>query len=142
MKTPFYMLVFKVFHAQRKQIRTNMDDYGLFPGQPKVLRYVSIHEDCKLKDIAEECDIECATASKILTGLEDSGMLTRCVDQTNKRALKVRITKRGEHALALWNTHCAQVEQKALTGFSEEERNLFKSYLCRMYENLSDKQID
>lgn len=136
------MLVFKVFHAQRKQIRTNMDDYGLFPGQPKVLRYVSIHEDCKLKDIAEECDIECATASKILTGLEDSGMLTRCVDQTNKRALKVRITKRGKHALALWNTHCAQVEQKALTGFSEEERNQFKSYLCRMYENLSDKQID
>lgn len=142
MKTPFYMLVFKVFHAQRKQIRTNMDAYGLYPGQPKVLRYVSTHEDCKLKHIAQECDIECATASKILTSLEENGMLKRQIDETNKRALKVRITKRGEQALTQWNLHCAKVEEQALQGFKEEERVAFLSYLCRMYENLSNKTIE
>lgn len=142
MKTPFYMLVFKVFHAQRKQIRANMDAYGLYPGQPKVLRYVSVHEDCKLKDIAKECDIECATASKILTSLEENEMLKRQIDQANKRALKVRITKRGEQALTQWNLHCAKVEEQALQGFKEEERVAFLSYLCRMYENLSNKTIE
>ena len=40
MKTPFYLMVFKTFHAQRNQIRKDMESYELSPGQPKVLRYV------------------------------------------------------------------------------------------------------
>lgn len=91
MKTPFHFLIFKVFHAQRNKIRQNMDAYGLYPGQPKVLRYISNHRDCKLKDIAQECDVECATVSKLLNNLEDMGMLTRMVDQKNKRALQLNI---------------------------------------------------
>lgn len=66
MNTSFHTMVFKVFHAQRKRIRNNMDEYGLYPGQPKVLRFLQTHKNCKLKEIAEECDIESATASKIL----------------------------------------------------------------------------
>lgn len=142
MKTPFHTIVFKVFHAQRKRIRTNMDEYGLYPGQPKVLSFLRTHENCKLKEIAEACDIECATASKLLNGLEESGMLIRQIDQTNKRALQVKITKKGEDALVLWNLHCKEIEAVALAGFSEMEQQQFMEYLSRMYTNLSGKQLD
>lgn len=65
MKTPLYILLFKVFHAQRNKTRANMNEYDLAPGQPKVLRYISSHSECKLKDIAIECDVEPPTVSKI-----------------------------------------------------------------------------
>lgn len=142
MKTPFHMMVFKTFHAQRNRIRHNMSDYGLSPGQPKVLRYIAAHEDCMLKDIARSCDVEPATVSKILNNLEDEGMLTREVVKHNKRALSLRITDKGRHALALWSEHCDKVETLSLQGFSEEEQAAFKDYLSRMYENLTGRTFD
>ncbi|MCH4284412.1 MULTISPECIES: MarR family winged helix-turn-helix transcriptional regulator [Bacillota] len=142
MQTSFHFLVFKAFHAQRNKIRHNMDAYGLYPGQPKVLRYIAVNSNCKLKDIAKECDVECATVSKLLNSLEEKGMLTRHVDQKNKRALQVNITEKGKKALEQWNAHCLEVEELSLQGFSEEERAQFENYLCRMYQNLSGKTIE
>ena len=143
MNTEFHFLFFKTFHAQRNKIRFQMkEDCGLSPGQPKVLRYISKHSDCKLKDIAEECDVEPATVSKILQDLEAIGMLTRQIDQLNKRALKLRITTKGETALTLWKQHCDEVEEKTLNGFSEEDKAQFRLYLSKMYHNLSGKTID
>lgn len=143
MKTTFHFLSFKTFHAQRNKIRLNMvDEFGLSPGQPKVLRYISMHTDCKLKDIAEECDVEPATVSKLLNGLEDLKMLTREIDPQNKRALKLRITQRGIEALEKWNSHCHEVEEMSLMGFSDEERQQFENYLSRMYTNLTGREID
>lgn len=143
MKTSFHFLLFKTFHAQRNKIRLNMiDEYGLSPGQPKVLRYISNHFDCKLKDIASECDVEPATVSKLLNSLEEMRMLTRQIDKNNKRALQLRITKRGLEALKKWDIHCDEVEELSLDGFSLEEKEQFEGYLSRMYTNLTGKIID
>ena len=49
MKTPFYLMLFKTQHAQSKKNRETMDEYHLSPGQPKVLRYLNAHQDCKLR---------------------------------------------------------------------------------------------
>lgn len=142
MKTPFHFLMFKTYHAQRNRIRLNMDKYGLSPGQPKVLRYISTHQNCKLKDIACECDVESATVSKILNNLEEAKLLTRKIDPTNKRALQLQITTQGKKALAHWDIHCHEVEEISLQGFSEIEKAHFEQYLARMYQNLSGKIIE
>ena len=95
MKTPFYLMLFKTQHAQSKKNRETMDEYHLSPGQPKVLRYLNAHQDCKLKDIADECDIESATVSKMIDNLEKKEMLTREINPKNKRAYQYyRIWKR------------------------------------------------
>lgn len=142
MKTPFHTVLFKTFHAQRKRIRTNMDEYGLYPGQPKVLRFLQAHENCKLKEIAEECDIECATASKILSSLEENGMLVRNIDQQNKRALQVRITEKGQKSFAKWEAHCKEIEALSLQDFTQTEKEQFIAYLARMYHNLTGRELE
>ncbi|MGX8832696.1 MarR family winged helix-turn-helix transcriptional regulator [Amedibacillus sp. YH-ame6] len=142
MELPFHMMMFKTYHAQRNKIRQNMSAYGLSPGQPKVLRYLHSHEDCMLKDIAYNCDVEPATVSKILNNLEENGMLTREIVKDNKRALSLRITKKGEKALDLWSKHCDEVEEKSLEGFSTEEKEQFKLFLSRMYQNLTDRTFE
>ncbi len=142
MKTPFHIVIFKSDQALRKQLGKDMKEYGLFPGQPKVLRWIISHENCKLKDIADACDIECATASKIIDGLAANDMVKRQVDANNKRALRIQITPKGERSLMAWNTHCFDVEKIALQGFSKQERDTFLSYLERMYQNVSGKTIE
>ncbi len=141
MTTNFYQMMFKAFHAQRNRIRQNMKEMGLSPGQPKVLRYLSGHEECMLKDIAEACDVENATISRILNNLEEQEMIKREVVKNNKRALSITILPKGEQALAAWEDHCKEVENHSLEGFSEEEIELFKDYLHRMYHNLTGKHF-
>ena len=129
MKTAFHFMMFKTFHAQRNRIRQNMQEFGLSPGQPKVLRYVAANRNCMLKEIAAACDVECATVSRILNNLEEQNMLKRHVVETNKRALSMQILPKGEPALAAWETHCHQVEAESLQGFSEQEKEQFREYL-------------
>lgn len=141
MKTPFYMLVFKAFHAQRQKNRMNMNAFRLSPGQPKVLRYIQNHKDCKLKDIAKECDIESATVSKMLDNLEEKGMIIRNINPQNKRAYQVNLMDKGRSALQKWEEHCMEVEQISLQDFTPEEKEQFQNYLSRMYTNLTGKKI-
>ncbi|NBK98986.1 MAG: MarR family transcriptional regulator [Erysipelotrichia bacterium] len=142
MKTPFYLIMFKAFHAQRNNVKKHMHRFGLSIGQPKVLNYVSKHKDCMLKEIAAYCDVEPATASRLLNSLEENGMLEREIVSHNKRALRLSITEKGLEALTQWNEYCQHVENEELAGFSDEERKQFKQYLNRMYRNLSGKEIE
>lgn len=141
MKVPLYILLFKTFHAQRNKNRMHMDEFNLSPGQPKVLRYIFSHNECKLKDIATKCDVEPATVSKILNSLEEKGMLIRQINPRNKRAYQLRLTDLGASALEKWNVHCLEVEDISLQGFSDDEKEQFRNYLERMYFNLSGKEI-
>ncbi|MFR7591619.1 MAG: MarR family winged helix-turn-helix transcriptional regulator [Longibaculum sp.] len=141
MKTPLYILLFKVFHAQRIKNRANMSEYNLAPGQPKVLRYIASHNECKLKDIAKECDVEPATVSKILNSLEEKGMITRQINPQNKRAYQLSLTSTGQKSLEKWTKHCLEVEKISLNGFSEQEKDQFRDYLSRMYANLTGKEL-
>ena len=121
--------------------REKMDDYYLSPGQPKVLRYLNAHQDCKLKDIASECDIESATVSKMIDNLEKKEMLTRKINPKNKRAYQLNITEYGRESLNKWNKHCMEIENISLKGFSDEEKKQFEDYLNRMYKNLTNKEL-
>ena len=141
METPLHTLLFKTFHAQRQKNRANMNAFRLSPGQPKVLRYIQNHKDCKLKDIAKECDVECATVSKMLDNLEEKGMIIRNINPQNKRAYQVNLTDKGRSALQKWEEHCMEVEQISLQGFNPEEKEQFQNYLSRMYTNLTGKKI-
>ncbi len=141
MEIPLHTLLFKAFHAQRQKNRANMDVFQLSPGQPKVLRYIQSHENCKLKDIAKECDVECATVSKMLDNLEEKGMVIRNINPQNKRAYQINLTDVGRDALQKWEAHCMEVEDISLQGFSLEEKKQFQSYLSRMYTNLTGKKI-
>lgn len=142
MKTEFHFLLFKTFHAQRNHIRKDMHTYDLSPGQPKVLRYVAKNKNCMLKDIAIACDVEPATVSKILNNMEEKGMLIKVIAKDNKRAISVSITDKGDKALTQWAAHCRDVEDLSLHDFSQEEKARFEEYLCRMYRNLTGKEID
>ncbi|MFQ7538617.1 MAG: MarR family transcriptional regulator, partial [Clostridium sp.] len=62
--------------------------------------------------------------------------------ETNKRALSMQILPKREQALTAWETHCHQVEEESLQGFSEEEKEQFREYLGRMYHNLTGKTLE
>lgn len=77
MDTPFTIVMYRTFHAQRNAIRPGMADIGLSPGQPKILHYLLNHDGCMQRELADACDIEPATVSRLLDKMEEDGLVRR-----------------------------------------------------------------
>lgn len=129
--------VFKVFNAQKNAMRPQLAALGLSTGQPKVLRVLAQRRGCMQRDIAKECGIEPATVSRLVEGMEKSGLLRRCIDDSNRRAARLFLTPDGEAAYARMEECLREIEAQAMLGFSEAEQMQFSAYLRRMYENLT-----
>ena len=142
MKTPLYSILLKTNNAQRAKLRPYMADIGLSVGQPKVLTYLLRHDYCTQKDIARACDIEPATVSKLLDTMEEKELVMRTRQAGNRRCFAIGITEKGKAAQKQWAAHCKEVEHQALLDFSEEEKEQLQKYLCRMYHNLSGREIE
>ncbi len=142
MSARFHHAVYMAYNAQKNSLRPGMVRIGLSPGQPKVLRFLSSHNNCMQKEIAEALDIEPATVSRLLVNMEQNGLVIRSAPEERRRAESVRITEEGRTAFTQWETFCHTVEEQSLQGFSEEEGQKFLEFLCRMYQNLTGKPLN
>lgn len=141
MNAPFTILVYRAYHAQRNALRPGMNAVGLSPGQPKILHYLLTHDGCMQRELADSCDIEPATVSRLLDKMEEDGLVRREVPPKRTRSCCVSLTDRGREAHAQWRQLCLETEAHALQDFSEEERARFRDYLNRMYRNLTGKSL-
>lgn len=141
MTVSLHHAVYMTSNAQKNSLRPGMVRIGLSPGQPKVLRFLAAHDNCMQKEIAEALDIEPATVSRLLTNMEQSGLVARSTSAESRRAESVSITEEGRIAFAQWETFCHTVEEQSLQGFSKEERQQFMDFLFRMYQNLTKKPL-
>ena len=138
---PIHTVLRRSFHAQRSTIAPHIAAEGLSPGQPKILSYLAAHDGCQQKDLACSCDIEPATVSKVLVGMEEAGLIRRCVCTEDKRATHVHITPKGMAAHERMDQHFADLDAQMLRGFSEEEAAQLNGYLARVYTNLTGKEL-
>lgn len=142
MGVTLHLALYKAFHAQKNRTRPAMAKIGLSPGQPKVLHFLMRRDSCMQKCIAEALDIEPATVSRLIANMEQAGMIRRAAPTEDRRAEAISLTGRGRAFHAEWEALCTTVEQEALKGFADEEKEKFVEYLCRMYRNLTGKAVE
>jgi DNA-binding MarR family transcriptional regulator len=110
---------------------------GLAPAQFMVLLELWREEGLTQKDLVGRLDVEQATMAATLARMDRDGLIERRPDQADARARRIQLTSRAralqEPALAA----AKGVNARALTGFSEEEREALLSGLRRIVGALS-----
>lgn len=119
-----------------------MAELGLSPGQPKILSFLVLRDRCMQKELAAACEIEPATISRLLGSMESAGLIQRERAPGDRRAECISITEAGKRAQEKIQCHFDHVEEIALSGFTKEEKERFIAFLCRMYHNLTGREID
>ena len=142
MQIPFHVMVTTALLAQRNAVSPYLAKEGLSPGQPKILAYLIQHDQCKQRDLADYYNIEAATVSRILSNMEEKGLIRRESRPGEKRAATVAITDEGKRIFARMQVHFKEVERRELEGFSEEEQALLRAFLQRLYQNLTGKELE
>ena len=138
MERTFHMLLYRAFHAQRNALRSHLGELGLGAGQPKVLGYLIRSGPSRQRQLAEYCEIDPAAVSRMLDSMQKGGFVTRQTDAENRRCERIQVTDRGRAAYEAWQGFCREMEERMLTGFSDEERAQFADYLGRAYRNLKE----
>lgn len=142
MKESLHYLLMADYLLVQKSLLAGIKDTNLTPGQPKILDYLLFHDGAVQKEIAEACHIEPATITSVLLGMEKKGLIVRRNINGNRRSLYVYLTDTGKLLAEQVALKFGMIEEKALSDFRREEKEMLTVFLTRMNENLLEKGVD
>jgi DNA-binding MarR family transcriptional regulator len=132
----FHRLLAKSHRLHSKRSFTDLAKIGISHGQPRILHYLSSHDGCIQRTIAENFDLEPATVTDILAVMEKAELVRRETDPDDRRALRVFLTKKGARIHTEVEEIFVAVEKECFRGFSRDEKQQTLRFLERIYDNL------
>ncbi len=136
MQPTLHQLFFRAFHGQNNRLQAVRDELGLGRGQPRILSYLSRHEPCTQREIADYFRTDPASISRMVELLCQNGFVTRIEDSTCRRANRLSLTERGQKAAQRWAKECDRLDSLVLSGFTPQEAGQLKDMLGRILDNL------
>ena len=126
--------------AYKKYIRSGLKEYGIMPGHPQIMHYIMSHEGCRQKDIANNCYVESATLSSVLSNMERHGLIERRRSSDDKRSYSIYPKDCAKPIFDAVLDQFDKTESTALAGFTEKERDELEDYLIRIENNLKQSK--
>ncbi len=138
----FHSIYHKLRTAHRRRFFGMLSQVGLSEGQPKIIGYLSRHDGCIQRELAENCHIKASTVTSVLTVMEKNGLISRAACLLDRRIQNVYLTQKGWEAVAAIEKVNDEVDEIAFCGFTMEERNATIDLLKRLYSNLKEDDSD
>lgn len=136
MANDLHTLLYGVFQSHVRLSSSAFSKLDLSSAQPKILYYLKEHGGARQKDIAEGCNIDPATVTSVIKGMEKNDLIIRRTDEQDRRVTRTYLTEKGQDLIAAISNGFENIERLAFSGFNQKEAQDFKSFLQRMGENL------
>lgn len=121
---------------------TALREAGITLQDWRVLAALRERDGLRLTELAARTSIEVSTLSRMISGLETTGRVSRERDSDDARAIAIRLTEAGATLTATLIPAAAALERTALTGLSDAEAGQLKTLLHRVYGNLAPSGAD
>jgi DNA-binding MarR family transcriptional regulator len=137
-----YLLLLRTSHDLEALFTPFFERYDLSEGRFSVLMCLLKEPEQALapSHIARSLGVTRATMTKLLDGLERSGLIERQLDQTDRRAWLISLTATARTLLEEMRPPHFQRIKQIMDGFSEEECQQLISLLLKLEEHLNSFQ--
>ncbi|MGN0325229.1 MAG: MarR family winged helix-turn-helix transcriptional regulator [Lachnospiraceae bacterium] len=135
----------KYFGPTMKKISEEMDrkanmeikKYNLTLSQTRIVLFLARNEGktATQKDLEDFLQVSHPTTVTIVKSMEAKKMVVTSFDDTDRRMKNVKLVWGNETIYRELEQNAERMEQKLLVGFSEEEKELFYTFLSRAYKN-------
>jgi DNA-binding MarR family transcriptional regulator len=124
------------FSSHRKEIETVTGNNGW------IISFVAdrADQDIYQKDIENYFTITRSTASRVLSLMEQKGLIQRQAVAQDARLKKIVLTQKALETRGLMLEDAKKMETTLIQGFTEEEIKTLLSYLERMKTNIANMQ--
>ena len=99
-------------------------------------------DDVSQETLASEVRVDKGTVARHLLKLEEAGLVTRMVDEEDRRVKRVRVTAKARELAPAIRAAGRAWTEKVLDGFTPEEENAALGFLQRMAENAREHWED
>lgn len=137
LNNPVKMLIL-VSQLHRRKLERLVGETGLHRAQHRMLMTLSEHEFDSQLELAGMLQVSTATVAVSLKKLEQDGYIEREAKAADNRANFIRLTDKGKQVVESSRVIFENIEKQVVKDFSEEEIELLRNYLKRMYDNLSE----
>ncbi|MCB1534412.1 MAG: MarR family transcriptional regulator [Rhodoblastus sp.] len=143
----FELARFLPYHINRTGVRlatafgAELARHGLSVPMWRVLAALWQGGERKSADLIVDTSIEQSTLSRLVTTMEQRGMLTRRRSNHDARAVVVALTEEGRRVTKELIPYALRNERIALRGFSREEIDILLGMLTRIYDNAADLKL-
>jgi len=116
-------------------INNRMKELGLSAGQFFVLMVLSRHQGVTQDALAWQLLIDKGSIARAVTVLESKGFVKRITDESNRRAVRIHLTDKGERLIPEIFTIDREMEEASLSGLKEEEKTQARALLRKIAQN-------
>jgi DNA-binding MarR family transcriptional regulator len=130
------------FHIRIVQMRIFREFYRVFegsgvtPGMHTVLAIIRDNPGMRQRTLAELLMVREPNMTRMIQGLQGSGLISRHVDKTDRRAFHLVLTDKGRALMQGVQDRLDTLEDKLLGGLAPEERRNLRGYLDRILERI------
>jgi len=129
-----------LMHDVSRLRRTVFDSYvrslGVTRSQWWVLAHLARHDGMIQSDLARILDLGKAALGALVDRLEESDLIQRRPDETDRRAKRIYLSARGNALIAQMRGPSHEMSERILKGMSHENRNVLVELLTLVRHNL------
>ena len=127
-----------LFMLRRTLLTKTMINTGLYFGQLPVLMYISNHEGCTQKEIADWMKVSPASIALSTKRLQKAGLIEKTVDKDNLRRNMLSITPEGQETAIRCRENQIKFDNNMFNCLSEEETAQLAKIVDKLIDNLTD----
>ncbi len=131
------ILLGQISHLQLLKAYGLLEELGVHPKQVPTLIILRHHEGISQRDLVDLLRVKAPTVAVTIKRLERAGYVERRGDTADQRISRIYLTNYGKEIVEQIPSRIKQVEEKALEGFTQEERLLMRRLLLQIRENLT-----
>jgi DNA-binding MarR family transcriptional regulator len=122
-------------HALRKAFDRRACGFGVTRAQWKVLFKLSRRPGLRQHELADLLEVEPITLSRIIDRLQESGLVERQSDPTDRRAWLLHVTAKAEPLVAKLKGLADEMIAEAFAGIDPKDIEITRRVLARAREN-------
>lgn len=128
------------FHIRIVQMRVFREFYrtfegsGVTPGMHTVLAIIRDNPGIRQRTLAELLMVREPNMTRMIQGLQASGLIAREIDKTDRRAFHLVLTDKGRALMDGVQARMDSFEEKLLGGLDSKERKALRDYLERILD--------
>lgn len=111
--------------------------HGLTTPAWRVIANLQETDGISIRDLARRTVVDVSNLSKLIAAMSAEGLVVKKRSARDARVMLVHITAKGRKTFEAAVPAVREVLDRNLDGFSDQERDRFRSYLKRMMENVS-----
>ncbi|MCK1999084.1 MarR family winged helix-turn-helix transcriptional regulator [Psychrobacillus psychrodurans] len=129
-------LLGKILQEMESKFADGLVDFTINARQYGVLLFIEGNPYSSQKDISENLQIDRTTMVSHIDHMETLGFVERTKNPKDRRSYSLVITRKGKEVLDSRWEFLSHVESVVLTPLNQQEKQLFKEFLVKVWSSL------